>query len=186
MQGPPRRHRSPALRLAHVVRAVHREALQVAARLRRGRRLARRKVMGWKRCTERALGDPCNATSSPHAAVAPQCRTCLCHRHWLLHRGIPAVPGAAPAPTPSKLLCTILHRARRPPQILSFTCTCSKPAIRLNTGDGYVTDGVCPTLQHNWDPSLLVDPLLFEINTETSPRRKPVPNPPCPLGRSHH
>lgn len=81
MQGPPRRYRSPALRLAHVVRAVDREALQVAASLRRGRGLARGKVVGWKGFTERALGEPCNATPSPHttgrrgAGMAPR----LCH-----------------------------------------------------------------------------------------------------------
>lgn len=180
MQGPPRRHRSPALRLAHVVRAVHREALQVAARLRRGRRLARGKVVGWKRCTERALGEPCNATPPPHAAAAPQCCTCL--RHRLPHRGIPAVPGAAPAPTRAAL-----HSSPSGQKTTTNTliCTCFKPAIRLNTGDGYVMDDVCPALQHNWDSSLLVDPSLFEINTESSPRRKSAPNHPCPLGRSH-
>lgn len=55
MQGPPCRHRSPALRFAHVVRAVHREALQVAASLRRGRRLARGKVVGCKGCRESVM-----------------------------------------------------------------------------------------------------------------------------------
>lgn len=91
----------------------------------------------------------------------------------------------AQLPLPPELLCTVLHRARKPPQILSFACTCFKPAIRLNTADGYVMDDVCPALQHNWDSSLLVDPSLFEINTETSPRRKSAPNHSCPLGRSH-
>lgn len=55
MQGPPCRHRSPALRFAHVVHAVHREALQVAASLRRGRRLARGKVVGCKGCRESVM-----------------------------------------------------------------------------------------------------------------------------------
>jgi len=85
VQGPPRRHRSPALRLAHVVRAVDREALQMAAGLRRGRGLARRKVVGWKGCTERGLE---NRATQP------------CHREHRasLHPPLPTGPCPAPAP----------------------------------------------------------------------------------------
>lgn len=203
MQGPPRRHRSPALRLAHVVRAVDREALQVAAGLRRGRGLARGKVVGWKGFTERALGETCNATPSPHttggtrgAGMAPRLRTRLCpaspHPGACTH-SVPQL-GDMASPPPVRplfpprreLLWLIFHHARKTPKIFSSTCTCFKVNEQYVGTLGMCTRLVmCPGWQHNWEFSLPVSPPLFEINTGTFPSRKPAPNPLCPPGHSH-